>query len=255
MSSLFYLLIIWLFMWFFGWAGWYLIPKNKRDYIKNYLIVSFYFLIVSLIMIYIFRDSLDSLVKNLSFFPIIIVLVFSLINFLAFFLTNKYILKPIEFIEKYSKVHFLHMDYRYLLSKSFEIFFQQILIISLVFILNTNGFNIFWITFIFMCLFGFAHIPMLKIGEGLFGLLILIASIFSSFLFPYLILNFEYGYVYTFILHWLFYTNTGILFWIIKSRQLKKVRNIADNKIQEVHEIASDKIQEVKDIISDQIKK
>ncbi len=233
-QSLFYQIIIWIFLWFVGWGGWYLLPKNKRDYINNYIIVSIYFCFISFILIYIFRNILDNLTKNLSFFPIIILLVFFLFNFLIFFLTNKYLRKPIEFIDKYSTVHFLKMDYRYLLSKSFEIFFQQVLIITLVFILYYQNFSLTWITIIFMIMFGFAHIPRLKIGRDIFGLIIFVASIISSFLFPYLVLNLRYGYIYTFILHWLFYTNKGILFWIMKSKPIEEVKEIVEVEIKNV---------------------
>lgn len=234
MLSIFYLLVIWILFWFIGWGGWYLIPKNRRNYIKNYVIVSIYFCGVSLILIYAFRNNLENLTKNLSIFPLIILIVFFIINFLAFFLSNKYIRKPIELVEKYSTVHFLSMDYRYLLSKSFEIFFQQILVISLIVILHNQGLGIIWITIIFTFLFGFAHTPMLRIRKDIFGIIIFIASICSSFLFPFLILTFNYGFVYTYILHWMFYTNTGILFWLIKSREVREIKKIADEKIKEV---------------------
>lgn len=232
MQSLFYQIVLWIFLWFVGWGGWYLIPKNKRDYIKNYLIVSIYFCLISFILIYFFKGIMEQIYSKLSLVPITILIIFFIINFLAFFISNKVLRKPIEFIEKYSKVHYIKMDYRYLLSKSFEIFFQQILIISLIFILYQQGLNLYWITLIFIFLFGFAHIPMLKIGQGIFGKIIFVASIVSSFLFPFLILTFDYGFIYTYILHWLFYTNTGILFWIIKSKPVKEVKEIIEYQIK-----------------------
>ena len=234
MLSIIYDLIIWIFLWFFGWFGWYLIPKHKRDYINNYLIVSLYFCAISLILIYIFRNPLDTLTKNLSVFPVIILAGFFVLNFLTFFLSNTFLRKPIEFIDKYSTVHYLKMDYRYLLSKSFEIFFQQILIVSLVLLLHENGLSVTWITIIFVCMFGFGHIPMLKLCEGFFGTIIFTAGIFSAFLFPYLILIFEHGYIYTYILHWFFYTNTGLLFWILKSKPVKEIKVIADEEMKKV---------------------
>jgi hypothetical protein len=80
-------------------------------------------------------------------------------------------------------------------------------------------------------MFGFVHIPVLKLRKDFFGYFIFAAAMASSFFFPYLALNFKYGYVYTYILHWLFYTNTGVLTWIIKSRQVKK---IVEEKIKDL---------------------
>ena len=224
-------ILIWFLSWFLGWLGLYLIPKNKRDYINNFVTVSLYFSFISFIIIYLFEGALSTLYQRLTVFPIIILIIFFIANFLTFFISNNLLRKPIEFLEKYSNVDFIKMDYRYLVSKSFEIFFQQVLIISLVFLLHNQGLNIILITLIFIVLFGFAHIPILRLRKDFFGYLIFIAAMFSSFFFPILIINFKYGYVYTYILHWLFYTNTGVLTWIIKSRPVKK---IVDEKIKDL---------------------
>ena len=220
-SSLIYL-VIWIFCWFFGWGGWYFLPRTKRDYIDNYVVVSVYFFIVSLIILFIFQNILTPLQKSVSLIPLGILIFFFVINFLAYFFSNRFLKKPIEFLKKYSNLSYLRLDYRYLISKSFEIFFQQILIISLVFMLNNLGLNIAYITVIFAFLFGFGHIPMMKLQKGFFGIFIFVASILASFFFPFLILNFQYGFVYTYILHWLFYTNTGVLFWIVESKYFEK---------------------------------
>lgn len=230
----YYYFIIWILCWFVGWSFLYHIPKNKRDYIKNYLIVSIYFLIVSFIVINIFKNTLDMMYKNISFFPLIILITFFIINFLTYFFSNKFLKKPIKFLEKYSHLSYLHLDYRYLISKSLEIFFQQVLIISLVFLLKDAGLNLVYTTIIFAFMFGFGHIPMIKLEKGFFGFFVLIASIFASFLFPYLILNFQWGFIYTYIFHWLFYTNSGVLFWIIQSKYYEKSMDQVSEKIKEM---------------------
>jgi hypothetical protein len=205
-----------------GWGGFYHIPEHKRDYIRNYIIMSFYYCFVSLGVLFLFMKIIDPLWKKITFVPLAILLFFFIVNFLTYFFSNKFLKKPAKFLEIYSHIHYLHLDYRYLFSKSFEIFFQQILIISLVFLLQQKGLNLYWISFVFAILFGFGHLPMIKLQKGFFGLMIFISSIAASFFFPFLILNFEWGFIYTYILHWLFYTNSGILFWIVKSDFFEK---------------------------------
>jgi len=227
MAGNYYYFIIWILSWFIGWGGLYHIPEKKRDYVKNFLVVTIYFCIASFIVMYLFRNIIDPLINKISFVPSVILLIFFIINFLVYFFSNRFIKKPIKFLEKYSNVSYLHLDYRYLISKSFEIFFQQILIVSLVFLLKAQGFDLVWITIIFALMFGFGHIPMIKLEKNFFGILIFIAAMFSSFLFPYLILNFQYGFIYTYIAHWLFYTNSGVLSWIANSEYFENFMNKA----------------------------
>jgi hypothetical protein len=214
----YYYYIIWVLCWFVGWGALYHIPENKRNYTRNFLTISIYFLVVSFIVIYLFKDIIYSLANKISFVPIFILGFFFVINFLTYFFSNKFLKKPVQLLEKYSEISYLDLDYRYLISKSFEIFFQQILIVALVFLLHEQGFDIYWITFIFALLFGFGHLPMIRLQKGFFGLLVFVAAMAASFFFPFLILNFEWGFIYTYILHWLFYTNSGVLFWIVESR-------------------------------------
>mgnify|MGYP000350859647 CR=1 FL=1 len=162
--------------------------------------------------------------------------VLRLLIFMIYLFSNKFLKKPINFIKKYSDITFLTLDYRFLVSKSFDILFQQILIISLVMMLNQEGLSTLAISLIFAVMFGFGHVPILKIHKGLFGYFYLVASLISSFLFPYLIINYTYGFIYTYIAHWMFYTNSGIFFWIIK-----KDETIADNL-----NINKEKLEEIK---------
>lgn len=218
--------IVWFLFWFLGWGGFYALPRNRRDYIKNFGIISGYFLIVSLIIMFYFHDILAPIYANLTLLPIVLLGIFFLFIFLQYFFSNKYLRKPVELLEKfYSHIAFLSLDYRFLVSKSFDILYQQLLIIVLVFLLSNLGLNIILISIIFAIMFGFGHIAIIKMYKGFFGKLIFFAAIVSSFLFPYLILNFKYGFVYTYIIHWLFYTNSGLLFWVINQIAPKAIES------------------------------
>lgn len=221
--------LVWVLFWFLGMGMLLLLPKNRRDYIKNWIIISGYFLVVSFAALYFFQNILSTLYEKLTFFPLFILLSFFLFNFAGYFLSHRLLKKPVEIIEKYSNLPFLSLDYRYMISKAFEIFYQQILIIVLIYILRYDGFSIFWITVAFVFLFGFAHLPALRLyHETWFGILIFLSALFSAFFFPYIILNFSYGFVYTYITHFLFYTNSGILFWLV--HQVAKIKKGKRNK-------------------------
>jgi hypothetical protein len=235
MHELIFNFLIWIVFWFVGWGVLMIIFKKRSDYIKNFIFVSVYYLVVSFIIIFSFRNIFGEIYNKMTIFPLVILLVFFIINFLEFFFSNRFLTKPIKFIEKFSEVTFLRMDYRYLISKSFDILFQQLLIIVLILIMYKSGMGIILITVIFSFLFGFGHVPIIKIHKTFFGYFYLAASLFSSFLFPYLIIHFKYGFIYTYIAHWLFYTNSGIFFWILKSeKDIAKERKIPESTVKEI---------------------
>jgi len=72
---------------------------------------------------------------------------------------------------------YMNLDSKYLFSKGFEIIYQQMLIVVLVFVLKDAGLNLFMITLIFTIVFGFGHLAALVLYKGLFGYFIFIASI------------------------------------------------------------------------------
>jgi len=214
--------ISWVLFWTLGWLGIHFLPKERTNYEKNYIFVSVYFLIISVIMIFYYKDIIYEIYKYLNFFSFFLIVGFFVFNLLSYRFANKYLIRPAEKLLKYADIYYLHFDKRYIISKSFDILFQQILIIVLVFLLRNNGLNLLWISILFAIMFGVGHIPALRLHKSFFGILIFTASILSSFLFPYLILTYKYGFVYTYIAHWLFYTNTGILFWIIENIKIRQ---------------------------------
>jgi len=217
--------LFWFLFWILGWLGFYVLPKNKQSYTKNFISVSAYFISASVFIVYYYKDILVNIYKALTIFQLILVLIFLSFIFLTYFISNKFLKKPIEFIEKYSTAPFLELDYRYIFSKSFEILYQQLLIIALAYLLYDAGLNLTMITLIFAAMFGLSHIGSLRYHKNMFGVIILFAAMVSSFFFPYLILKFKYGFIYTYIAHWLFYSNTGLLFWIMNQPIFKKRLN------------------------------
>ena len=214
--------IVWILFWVLGWVGFYILPKNKQSYTKNFISVSAYFIVISIFIAYYYKYILINIYNALTIFQIILIIFFLSIIFLTYFVSNKLLIKPVEFIEKYSTAPFLELDYRYIVSKSFEIFYQQLLIIALVYSLDEVGLNLTMITLVFAVMFGLSHIGSLKYHKNIFGIIILFSAILSSFFFPYLILKFKYGFIYTYIAHWLFYSNTGLLFWLMNQPWIKK---------------------------------
>jgi len=65
----------------------------------------------------------------------------------------------------------------------------------------------------FAVLFGAAHIPSIFFESRTWGIFFASFSVLSALIFPALILLVPYGFIYAFIIHFLFYIIAGVSFW------------------------------------------
>lgn len=207
LSELFLWLVV--FSCVFLFAFW--IERFRINYFSSPFTVSSYFLACSLGAYFLFRDYFRE-IKNIdkNAFFILIGLIFYSIVILAFFSRQK---KPKELFFRFGKNQYLRLDYRYYISKFFEVIFQQVMIIILVSILQNESFLIRSLSYIF--LFGLIHLFLIRRDGLLFSLIFTIFGIISAFIFPYLILNVKNGIAISFALHYGFYLVLVPLFWII----------------------------------------
>lgn len=97
----------------------------------------------------------------------------------------------------------------YFLPKSFEILFQQILILTLVLTLAEEGFKLATISLASSALFGGIHLLLFFDSEALVSVIrYSVAATLFGLVFPVLILRVRNGLAYSYALHWLFYAVT-----------------------------------------------
>ena len=209
----FTILLGWVIFWLAVWVGVFYLISKGTDYINHPFVFAIYFLIFSFPPLYFYRRQLIPLLDNFSIFPFIALFFVLVVTVFSYYISKKYLQLPKKMIKKYPNSLFLHMDYWYVLPKSFEIFFQQSLIIVLVILLSDYGLNIWWIILSFSVLFGVMHAPMIKSEGILIGSYFTVASILSALLFPPLILFVHYGFVYSYAIHWFVYSFSPVMFW------------------------------------------
>ncbi|HUD44753.1 MAG TPA: hypothetical protein VMR41_04380 [Patescibacteria group bacterium] len=109
-------------------------------------------------------------------------------------------------LQKYEakKFYFASMSYRYIVTKSFNILTQQVGAISIIAMLKDLGFSNQLVMLLFALIFGLSHLYLFK-RDFFFGAVTTTAAFLGGFIFPVIILNVQYGVVYTFMLHWLYY--------------------------------------------------
>lgn len=195
-----------------GWAAFAYVSKHKLNYIKDYKKVSVVFLLGTLAFILLYFRYLGQFFVTFSFIPFLILIVFYfLIIFIYRYLRphrNKALIQKNEA----KGLYFTSMENNYLISKSFNILFQQVGILCVVAFLKNLGIQTILIMIIFAILFGVSHIYLyVKNLSSMIAEIFIPASIVSGLLFPPMVLTIQYGIIYTYSIHWSFYIILGAL--------------------------------------------
>ncbi|OGD31911.1 hypothetical protein A3C91_00590 [Candidatus Azambacteria bacterium RIFCSPHIGHO2_02_FULL_52_12] len=131
------------------------------------------------------------------------------------FLFASYILPQlptIQWTETWSAPDLMVATSWYFLPKSFEILFQQLLIIALVLAFKHDAFSVRTTAIWCAILFGGAHM-LLTFGELPFGYVVrfVIAAMAFGFVFPYILLKLRGGIIYSYAIHWAYYAITIVM--------------------------------------------
>jgi len=213
-------LIIWIILWSLGWFGFFLLNKKGIDYINKFYISIVYFVSLSILIVVIYwKEFIKLITVEFSIIPFLFIPLLFITNIVAYHYIRNNLKKPNQFIKENPQVFFLKLDNKYLASKSFEILFQQILIVLLILWLSQLGISIFGIIISFAILFGLGHYYLIYSIGKLFGTIFTVSSIFSAIIFPILIIYVPWGFIYSYFIHWMFYISAGFFFWRRKWQQ------------------------------------
>ena len=209
-------ILIWAAVWSISWGiFFFLLYKKGLDYIKHFHWTAAYFVCVAIVTFFIFRAHVARILQNFSATPLIVLGVVIFIHIILYTYLPKYLKEPKDYFEKYPKRQYLKIDRRRLLSKSMDILAQQVLVVLLVIFLKDAGLSLYQIIFAFAVIFGLVHAPLILFERGTWpSWYFTVFSILSAIIFPILILKVQYGFVYSYIVHWVFYTFTAVGFWL-----------------------------------------
>lgn len=213
-NNLFIFIIVWLTVWAVVWIPAFMLFKREMTYINRWIFFSCYFAIASVLSYFVFKTNLSLIFQYDSNFPWGIIIVGYGIILCSYALAPHFFKRPTELIKKSPSEYFIYLDFRTVLPKTTEIIFQQLLIIALTLRLSQEGYSVGGIIVAFAIFFGVVHMGMFKTDPKFWAWFFTISAVISAFIFPVLILKFEYGFVYSFLIHLLFYIPTGVLFWI-----------------------------------------
>lgn len=180
-------ILFFVIFWSYGWLFFFHVLKQKTYYI-TYL----HFTILSIIIIYLFKETFLSLVSDFFLLPIIILVVAIVMLFFIFhFYSSK------------------NMSFPLIIT---QVLFQQALIVALIFSFLKSGMSFLPSLGFFFLTFVVLHIPLVKLMSKAKGFYFLFAAVPAAIIFPLLIVKINYGFALSFAVHLLFYFATVIYF-------------------------------------------
>jgi hypothetical protein len=208
--------LLWLLLWVAGWGVYGLMLRRGIDYVKRFPVTSVYFLTLSLVIVFLFRATLARLAAQFTATPFIVLGFVYAVTIAIYRTARVRLTKPERLIERNPYEQFLALDHRYLLSKSCELLFQQIMIVLLILTIHSMTSSMIYVIVTYGVIFPLAHLPIypfIGTNEKSFRVFYLVASITSAILFPLLILKVNCGFVYSYAIHLSFYTLSALILW------------------------------------------
>ncbi|MDB5237360.1 MAG: hypothetical protein JWL88_462 [Parcubacteria group bacterium] len=209
-------LIIWTVAWgVFGYCA----LMRGTNYVRGYVKTTIYFLTVGACTAALFWRSLSSFIQPIQWQAVGILIVFMSLQLCLYMILFRKFPRDADYFLQYPMREYLSVNPRRLVSKSADIFAQQVFIVLIIISLRNIDLSLTQVTLWFGLLFALMHIPPIAREWGEWPALTFSgAVVLFSALFPTIILTVPYGFIYTFIIHWLFYTGIAIGFWYLRAR-------------------------------------
>jgi len=206
---------LWILTWLILWFLIFFLRVKGFDYTSHPIIISAAFLIASLIILLLFFCHYAIFKTKFNWVPFAILFGSICFAFGGFYLISNIFAAPQTNLDISKFDSFFDVSYAYLFVKLFDILFQQMLIVLLAAFLIENKASVSKSILFFVVLFLVVHLPILFTWNSLVGLYYLSAAVAAGIIFPLLIEKLKYGFIYSFIVHYLFYVLSGFCVWII----------------------------------------
>lgn len=202
------------------WGGFFFcLYRRGIDYTRHFLLTTTYFLSAGTLMALVFLPYLIGVVRDFTATPFIVLCIFMLAQIPVYTFLPTRLREPDEYFRRYPDRYYLRLDWRRLISKSADILAQQVFIVLLVTFLRDADLPFYQILAAFGILFMLLHIPLVASERGAWPSWLFAGAVVAfSVVFPTLILEVRYGFVYNYMIHWSFYTLTAVIFWVRRAR-------------------------------------
>lgn len=201
-------------IWVAGWGVSFGLIRRGITYLTHPLLTSFSFLSFSVLVMILFRPRLEPVTRSIAAPSVIALLAAFFLTVVVYAVAPRLLSRPDTLIARHPEEFYLSMQYRYLAPKTFELLFQQLIIVALTLRLAATGLPLTGIVLAFLGIFALLHLPMLLLVGTQMGMAYNLASATLAAVFPLLILRVPGGVVYSYAAHWMFYTLAALTAWM-----------------------------------------
>ncbi|MEZ4650849.1 MAG: alpha/beta hydrolase-fold protein [Candidatus Eisenbacteria bacterium] len=205
--------LTWVAVWVGIGGGFVLLVRKGLDYVHGWHTTSVYFSLGVAVAALLFRGPLQPVLAALRPADVVWILVGLGIQLGVVWFARRNGRPPEKRITDAPHVYWLRGDPRYAFSKTFEILFQQTMLVALVHALAAAGFGRAMIVLLAVPVFGLVHVPITRLVGRYFGTYYFAFSLVAAVLMPLLILSGPHGFVLSYLLHVGFYAGSQLLFW------------------------------------------
>ncbi len=201
--------------WFASWAVFVLLlEQNGIDYVNNYLLTCGYFALIIAILYTFLGTRIKAHANHFSSEEIGIASISLVLGLAIYYFLDHFII-PTQFNEFRSSLHWaLQVNNTFLISKAFEIMFQQAFFIVAIDYLFENGLPQRKDVGFFGLYVLILHLPLLYISTTWLSAVFISTSFFAGEIFSYLIVRNRYGFLWSYIIHYSFYIILPVLYWL-----------------------------------------
>lgn len=204
---------LWVLTWTVVGAGFVLLVRSGRNYIEGWRETAAYFVAAVAGALWLFSGALQPAVDALRPSHALWLLAGALLQLGTHVVAHRHGSVPERRVREAPHVYWLRMDLRYTISKTFEILFQQTMLVALVRLLADAGLSTRAIVLVAVPVFGLVHIPIARLVGRFFGIYYIVSSLVAAVAMPAVILWRPDGFVLSYLLHVLYYVASQILFW------------------------------------------
>jgi len=196
-------------IWFivFAISNFYLEPSGI-DYENNYIITSLYYLVVIVILTTLYKNEIGEYVERFAPIDLLFMLIFSVSVSVIYYLAG--IFSNVEINHSIGPIFSLNENF--LVSKSFEIMFQQCFFMISIYYLFDNNVSKYKDIILFGLYAMVIHLPILFISSPA-GRILFAVSFFAGMLFSYCITKSKKGFMWSYMIHFGFYVILGVSYY------------------------------------------
>lgn len=208
-------------VWFIVWAFFIFVMQEQGiDYIHNYLFSCIYFAF-AIGFIYTFLGShIRAHANNFSLKELGIASGSLVVSIILYELMNRFVIPDSYDSLRPTLDYIFRLDNSFLVTKAFEIMFQQAFFIVSIDYLFKNGLSKNSDVFLFGLYSFIIHIPILFILDVKLATIILLSSFLAGLLFSYCIIRLKNGFVWSYVAHYSFYVLLGVVYWLSATHAL-----------------------------------